>query len=494
MKKIALAIMAILLFGLAPSPFAQAPTPALEKSETSVRKAEMIIMGREVEVKENEIAAGLVVINGTAKIKGTVENDLIVVGGSAKIDGRIEGQLIVIGEAELGPKAQIRGDSFVIGGRMMADPGANISGQRCEITLGHLGALLGWTTDWVTEGLLLMRPFPHNCYWAWIVAGGLLFLYLVLAVLFRRPVEASSDNLRAKTIYSFLIGLLAFILFGPLVVILVSSVVGIMVVPFVVCGFIAALLLGKVVFYHAVGRQCGQQLNAVILEHPLAAILVGAGVFDLFFMVPVLGFIIWGVTLPIGLGALLLTAGQNVLPPRPKPSAHLGSPLDNPVTPAPEYTDLAATPPPLSSLTLPRAGFWVRTGATLIDLIIVGVLTIVLVMPHFSLVLWAIYHVALWAWQGTTLGGLIFGLKIVRLDGRPIDFGVAVARSLACVLSALPLLLGFFWVGWDPEKQSWHDRITSTLIVRSGKGLAHVPATRSPLPAMPEVKPAPETH
>jgi uncharacterized RDD family membrane protein YckC len=29
------------------------------------------------------------------------------------------------------------------------------------------------------------------------------------------------------------------------------------------------------------------------------------------------------------------------------------------------------------------------------------------------------------------------------------------------------LLLGFIWVGFDPRKQGWHDKLAGTLVVRS---------------------------
>jgi uncharacterized RDD family membrane protein YckC len=496
MKTNVLLTLLIILTSIAPRSLGAAEMAALEKTDALVKRPGLVILGREVLIKENEIADNLVVINGIANIKGAVEHDVVLVGGKAIIDGKINGSMVVIGQAQLGPLAEIHGDSYVIGGGMTTDPGARVHGERVEISLGSFGALLDWSTDWITQGLLLMRPFPHRSVWAWGVAGVLLALYLALTLLFRRPIEAASTLLRAQGVKSFLIGLLAFILLGLLVVILVSSLIGILVVPFILCGFVAALALGKVVFYHAMGRQFGQQLNLAGLDNPLAAVLVGTGFFYLFYMVPVLGLIIWGVTMPVGLGALLLTATQNLLASRSNPVGSTGpgkTPSAFSAAPPQNLSAPAVSPlEPGNLLALPRAGFWIRTGATVIDFIIVGVLTTVLGMPHFSLVLWAIYHVALWTWQGTTLGGMVLGLKVIRWDGQALDFGLATARSVACVLSALPLMLGFMWVGWDPEKQSWHDRITCTQIVRTNRALAILGPVSSPLPAAAAPKSAPD--
>jgi len=34
-------------------------------------------------------------------------------------------------------------------------------------------------------------------------------------------------------------------------------------------------------------------------------------------------------------------------------------------------------------------------------------------------------------------------------------------------LSALPLLLGYFWMLWEPRKRTWHDIVADSLVVRT---------------------------
>jgi uncharacterized RDD family membrane protein YckC len=79
------------------------------------------------------------------------------------------------------------------------------------------------------------------------------------------------------------------------------------------------------------------------------------------------------------------------------------------------------------------------------------------------------YHVGMWAWKGTTLGGIVLGLKVVRLDGRPLDWSVALVRALSCFVSLAAFGLGFFWASWSAERQSWHDMIAGTTIVKLAK-------------------------
>jgi len=115
---------------------------------------------------------------------------------------------------------------------------------------------------------------------------------------------------------------------------------------------------------------------------------------------------------------------------------------------------------------LPRAGFWRRFAATAIDGFAFVALGGVTGLLFWGLGGWAIYQVGMWAWKGTTLGGMIAGIKVARLDGRPMDAPVALLRCLASYLSAVPMFLGFFWAGFDPEKQTWHDKIAGTIVVR----------------------------
>ena len=73
-------------------------------------------------------------------------------------------------------------------------------------------------------------------------------------------------------------------------------------------------------------------------------------------------------------------------------------------------------------------------------------------------------------WKGTTIGGAIMGIKCYRINGTPLDYGVSGVRALSSIFSFMVLGLGFFWAGWDGEKQSWHDKIAGTIVVRMPPG------------------------
>jgi uncharacterized RDD family membrane protein YckC len=168
------------------------------------------------------------------------------------------------------------------------------------------------------------------------------------------------------------------------------------------------------------------------------------------------------------------------VPPLPGPAPQPG--------PVPPFVPTAAARGGIDFTRLPRAGFWLRFAAVLLDLILVGIVTDFIV-PHLpvfryvhrdfslsidnpvGLLIWLGYHVGMWVWRGTTIGGIVCNLKVVRLDGRPMDVGVALVRGLGSIFSFLALGIGFFWAGWSSERQSWHDKIAGTTIVKVPKGI-----------------------
>ncbi len=123
-----------------------------------------------------------------------------------------------------------------------------------------------------------------------------------------------------------------------------------------------------------------------------------------------------------------------------------------------------------------RPEFFRRFGALLIDwlplLILVEMLPDRISHFHFSdyfgwiRALAAVaYYTWMLTWRGTTLGGLITGLRVVRVDGRPLTRDVALVRACGALIS-VPLGIGWFWASWDPRGQTWHDKLAGTVVIR----------------------------
>ena len=74
------------------------------------------------------------------------------------------------------------------------------------------------------------------------------------------------------------------------------------------------------------------------------------------------------------------------------------------------------------------------------------------------------YLITFAAVGGKTIGQMAFGLKVVGEDGSPVTFGTAAFRTLAWLISALPLGLGL-WFALGANRQTLHDRATATRVV-----------------------------
>jgi uncharacterized RDD family membrane protein YckC len=76
-------------------------------------------------------------------------------------------------------------------------------------------------------------------------------------------------------------------------------------------------------------------------------------------------------------------------------------------------------------------------------------------------------YVGILGGKGATIGQRSLGLRLVDQNtGEPIGTGRAILRHLAAILSAIPCYLGYLWNLWDDKKQCWHDKLTSSEVVR----------------------------
>jgi uncharacterized RDD family membrane protein YckC len=203
-------------------------------------------------------------------------------------------------------------------------------------------------------------------------------------------------------------------------------------------------------------------------------VLIGGAVVLLLYVVPVLGFVTYNLLGLIGLGAVvytLLGAARARWPGGVEPPAKAAAGPGVAPTAAPDAAPAAgASFAESANALMPRAGFWIRMAALLLDAVLIGFLTHLLRRAgDLELPVLAAYGAIMWKLRGSTVGGLVFDLQVVRLDAREMDWPTAVVRALGCFLSLVVAGLGFIWIAFDPGKQAWHDKIT--VVVRMPKGV-----------------------
>ncbi len=420
-------------------------------------------------------------IFGDTRVNGSTGQEAIAVLGNIHINGAVGGEVVaVLGDVELGPKAVVKGSMVIIGGKLTRDPAATFEGdlQEIPVPLWSTGKLVGLKT-WFKECALWGRPlaFGRNLGWAWMIAIAVFSLYVLLALLFPRAFEKCAQTLEERPGSSLLAVLLTILFIPVLVVLLLITGVGVLLLPFVIGGLILGSAFGKAVMHAWLGRRITCYFGPGPMQHVAVATLLGSVILLLLYTVPFLGFILFKVLGVIGLGVVtytivLTTRREKPVAVAPAAGAALPGPAEGVVAGAAEST---LVPPPLTAVAaaaLPRAGFWIRVAASLIDAVLVGIVTSVTHTGAALPAIFAAYCVVMWALKATTIGGIICGLKVVRLDDRKVDWIVAIVRGLAGFLSLAVAGLGFLWVAFDDQKQSWHDKIAGTTIVRVPKGMA----------------------
>lgn len=126
-------------------------------------------------------------------------------------------------------------------------------------------------------------------------------------------------------------------------------------------------------------------------------------------------------------------------------------------------------------------GFWRRTGAMFLDTFVIAIAaapaTILTLVAYGSaastiasivtIVLEAAYLPFCWTRWGMTVGKALMGLRVVRLeDMQRISWWRALGRLLALYPAMVFFGLGILWIGWEPRKRGWHDRLADTLVLR----------------------------
>lgn len=151
------------------------------------------------------------------------------------------------------------------------------------------------------------------------------------------------------------------------------------------------------------------------------------------------------------------------------------------------------------------AGFWLRFVAHMIDMIIIGIVSFVILIPLLGVLglaafmgnsheafdgetpgfivamvsTYLVFGLAILAcsWlyfalmessaKGGTLGKMAIGIMVTDMTGNRISFGRATGRYFAKILSQMILMIGFLMAGFTQQKQALHDILAGCLVVRS---------------------------
>jgi uncharacterized RDD family membrane protein YckC len=470
-------------------------------------------VGQNYELRAGDRAREVVVVFGSATIAGEVDRDVVVVFGAVRLlsTARIRGSLVATGGGvTIEDGATVGRDFVVTAGGVDAPPAFHPGGDYVIVGLPGMARQGEAVVPFFTRGLMWGRLIVPSLPWLWMVVAVIVLVYLAISLLFDRPIRACRDVLVARPLSAFLVGLLVLILIGPVSFILVVSVIGIPVVPFLVCGLFIAGLLGKVGVTRWLGSSIVAETEPGSRGQAVRSFFIGTAVILLAYMVPVLGVLTWAVGGMFGLGAATLAFSSGLrrenparrraapvttsaaaagVPPtagvaQPLHVSEMGGGLDaSAAASAAPFVEPAMAPSPVipgpalpgpgsvvgaGLLGMPKAPFLDRLAAFALDVLLVSLTYSLLDMngarAFFTLLL--AYHIVFWGLKATTVGGIICNLRVVRTDGATLTFTDALIRGFSSIFSIAALGIGCLWILFDADNQAWHDRFAGTYVVK----------------------------
>jgi uncharacterized RDD family membrane protein YckC len=117
-----------------------------------------------------------------------------------------------------------------------------------------------------------------------------------------------------------------------------------------------------------------------------------------------------------------------------------------------------------------------RFLAVLIDTILIGIVNGIIgaalhnsgAVGGIAAVIAIAYYIIMEATQGATVGKMVLGLRVVRVDGAPISWNESVIRNLLRIVDGLFFyIVGAILVWNSPTRQRLGDRVAKTVVVRS---------------------------
>lgn len=148
-----------------------------------------------------------------------------------------------------------------------------------------------------------------------------------------------------------------------------------------------------------------------------------------------------------------------------------------------EYTDRKQ-----KLLVRPKAGFWLRLVAAVLDGLLIAILQTLLgallavvgfvasdmdpqrlagLLLLFSYLIGIAYYVVFTGSCGQTPGKMALRIKVIRCDGGRVDFNRAALREIGGkTVAGIIFGIGLLMVAFDEQKQGLHDRMAGTYVVK----------------------------
>lgn len=120
---------------------------------------------------------------------------------------------------------------------------------------------------------------------------------------------------------------------------------------------------------------------------------------------------------------------------------------------------------------LEYASFGERLAAHLLDALIIT-------LPSYLLPIifpWLYNALLESSKSGATVGKSVMGIRVTDMNGERIGFGPATGRFFGKILSVLTFFIGYFLMLFNTRRQTLHDMMAGTIVIRKDTGLPSRP-------------------
>ena len=226
-------------------------------------------------------------IGGKLRVDGAVRGGLLATGGDVELNGPISGDVQVASDGlTIGPRAQIAGNlRYRVKNKVRIDPAAKISGKVSALP--------------VSKG-----PGPFSLLWV----AGVLLMGVVVILLIPRFIAEAAVSIDARPVRAVLIGLIVGFLWLIAVIVAAVTVVGLPLALLAAAAWLIVIAISGVPVAVWLGGRIMHARTVLGRQGPLVNFFIGALIFLVIGVVPVIGNIIQFIAGCIGFGAILMTA------------------------------------------------------------------------------------------------------------------------------------------------------------------------------------------
>jgi uncharacterized RDD family membrane protein YckC len=97
-----------------------------------------------------------------------------------------------------------------------------------------------------------------------------------------------------------------------------------------------------------------------------------------------------------------------------------------------------------------------------------GTVAVAVILGVAAFVLFLVLYCRMVATTGQTWGRKAMHIRVVdQHTGAPIGMGRSVGRYFAHILSSFVCYLGYLWMLWDKDRQTWHDKLVQSVVIRT---------------------------